>query len=99
MKLDGFTPLGDRVLVRPNKGETRTDTGLIVIGNAGAPAFGDVIAVSPERDEHGRARVPFDQNCVIAYPRGTGRELSINGETLLVLHAGDVLGVVTPAKE
>lgn len=88
-----FRPLCDekglpRVLVRPSSASEQTEGGLFIPNQAREqPQTGEVVAVA----------VPMDgvqPGARVMYGKYSGTEIELNGEKLLVLRLGDVLGVL-----
>lgn len=86
-------PLHDRVLVRPIEFERVTAGGLIIPDSAiEKTQRGEVVAVGPGRyDPEGR-RVPMALQVgdEVVYAKYGGSEITIEGETLLILAERDV---------
>lgn len=93
-----LTPLGDRVIVRPNdEDEQRTASGLVIPDTAKEkPQTGSVLAVGPgDRNDDGD-RVPMDVSIgdVVVYSKFAGTELKYEGEDYLILSSRDLLAIV-----
>jgi chaperonin GroES len=92
-----FRPLHDRVVVRRIDADEKTAGGIIIPDTAKEkPMEGEVVAVGPgARDEKGQL-VPLDLKAGdrILFGKWSGTEVKIDGEELLVMKEGDVLGVV-----
>lgn len=93
-----LTPLGDRVIVRPNdEDEQRTASGLVIPDTAKEkPQTGSVLAVGPgDRNDDGD-RVPMDVSVgdTVVYSKFAGTELKYEGEDYLILSARDLLAIV-----
>ncbi|MBZ9734147.1 co-chaperone GroES [Mesorhizobium sp. CA18] len=95
-----FRPLHDRVLVRRIEAEEKTAGGIIIPDTAKEkPQEGEVIAVGPgARDESGKL-VPLDVKVGdrILFGKWSGTEIKLNGEDLLIMKEGDVMGVIEQA--
>ena len=95
-----FRPLGDRVLVRPEKGaaDEVTPSGVIakLAAHAEAPARGVVVAVGPGRVTDQGQRVPVEVAVgeVVSYGKFAGSTIEVEGEDLLMLREADLWGVV-----
>jgi chaperonin GroES len=93
-----FTPLGDRVLVRPVKEEAVTKGGIVLPQNAvEKPRRGAVLAVGPglpdlQRGE--RLPIPVEVGDEVLYSQYGGVEVRIDNEPLLILREGDLLGTI-----
>jgi chaperonin GroES len=94
-----FRPLGDRVVIRRVEEEAKTKGGIIIPDNAKEkPQEGEVISVGPgARDEDGK-RIPIDVvvGDRILFGKWSGSEVKIDGEELLIMKEGDLLGVLDP---
>ncbi len=92
-----LAPLADRVVIRAlDEGEQRRG-GLYIPDTAKEkPQQGAVLAVGPGKfDEQGN-RVPMDvkPGDKVLYGKYSGTEVTVAGETLLILRESDVLAVV-----
>lgn len=93
-----LTPLGDRVIVRPNdEDEQRTASGLVIPDTAKEkPQTGSILAVGPgDRNDDGD-RVPMDVSVgdTVVYSKFAGTELKYEGEDYLILSSRDLLAIV-----
>jgi len=92
-----FRPLGDRVLVRRVEEEQKTKGGIIIPDTVKEkPQEGEVIAVGPgARDDSGKIQ-PLDVKTGdrILFGKWSGTEIKLEGEDLLIMKEGDVLGVL-----
>lgn len=92
-----FRPLGDRVLVRPEKKEeTMTPSGIVIPEQAQQDSqIGEVLAVGPGRvtDEGVRIEMAFSVGDIVFYGRYAGSEVDLGDEVLLVLREADIMGV------
>ena len=95
-----FRPLHDRVVVRRIEEDDRTPGGIIIPDTAKEkPQQGEVIAVGPgARDEKGVVQ-PLDVKAGdrILFGKWSGSEVKIDGEELLIMKEGDILGVLEGA--
>jgi chaperonin GroES len=92
-----FRPLHDRVVVRRIAAEEKTKGGIIIPDTAQEkPSQGEIIAVGQGgRDEAGKL-IPIDLKVGdrILFGKWSGTEVKVDGEDLLIMNEGDVLGVV-----
>jgi chaperonin GroES len=92
-----LTPLGDRIVVKPqDEDEVRTSSGLVIPDTAKEkPQLGEVLAVGPGEFKDGE-RIPVDVNVgdVVFYSKYGGTEVKHNGEDLLILSSRDVLAIL-----
>jgi chaperonin GroES len=92
-----FHPLHDRILVRRTEAEEKSAGGIIIPDTAQEkPMEGEVVAVGPgARDEAGKL-VPLDVKVGdrILFGKWSGTEIKLDGEDLLIMKEGDVLGIL-----
>jgi chaperonin GroES len=91
-------PLADRVVVKALE-ETETMRGGLYIPDTAKekPQQGEVVAAGPGKfDEKGGTRIPMDVSVgdTVLYGKYSGTEITIDGETLLILRESDVLAIV-----
>jgi len=94
-----FRPLHDRVVVKRVAEEEKTKGGIIIPDTAKEkPMEGEIVAVGPgARDEKG-ALVALDVKAGdrILFGKWSGTEIKLDGQDLLIMTEGDVLGVIEP---
>jgi chaperonin GroES len=93
-----FKPLHDRVLVRRIEGEDKTKGGLIIPDTAKEkPAEGEVIAIGAgARKESGELiEMAVNVGDRVLFGKWSGTEVSVDGEDLLIMKEGDVLGILS----
>lgn len=89
-----FTPLGDRVLIRPEERPEKTDSGLLhVVEHRKPHTAGWVVAIG--RDVH-------DDPCVkvgdyVLFSWQSGQLFDMETERLLIMRESDILAVVEEA--
>lgn len=92
-----FTPLHDRVLVRRIEGDAKTSGGLIIPDTAKEkPQEGEIVAVGAgAKDEDGK-RIAMDVKAGdrILFGKWSGTEIKLDGEDLMIMKEGDILGVM-----
>ena len=92
-----FRPLHDRVVVRRIDADEKTAGGIIIPDTAKEkPQEGEVVAVGPGgRTEKGEL-VPLELKAGdrILFGKWSGTEVKIDGEDLLIMKEGDILGVI-----
>ena len=92
-----FKPLHDRVVIRRIEEAGKSQGGIIIPDTAKEkPTEGEVVAVGPgKRDDKG-AVVPLELKTGdrILFGKWSGSEIRIDGEDLLVMTEGDVMGVI-----
>ena len=92
-----FTPLGERLIVKPLEEEQTTSSGIILPDTAKEkPQEGEVVAVGPGRVTDEGARVPMDVQMGdrIIYSKYAGTEYKDDGQEYLILRESDVLAKV-----
>lgn len=90
-----FQPTLDRVLVRPIEAATTTAGGIILADNYSQSKTqqGDVLNVGPGVFQNAElAPVMIATGDVVTYLRGAGVEVTSDGEKLLLIREGDILG-------
>lgn len=92
-----LTPLGDRIVVKPqDEDEVRTSGGLVIPDTAKEkPQLGEVLAVGPGEFKDGE-RIPVDVKVgdVVFYSKYGGTEVKHGGDDLLILSSRDVLAIL-----
>ncbi|MGR3626050.1 MAG: co-chaperone GroES [Limimaricola sp.] len=92
-----FKPLHDRVLVRRVEGEEKTKGGLIIPDNTKEkPAEGEVIACGEgaRKDNGELIAMAVKEGDRVLFGKWSGTEVTVNGEDLLIMKEGDILGVI-----
>ena len=95
-----FRPLCDFVAVRPFEPSQKTATGIVLPDIAKqTPERGEVVAVGPgRRDKHGVLRAStLRPGQRVVFCKGSGHEITVNGQKLLVMKESDILTVVQPS--
>ena len=90
-------PLRDRVLVKPEKAEQKTASGLYISSGAQEkPQRGEVIAVGAGKLDDKGERIPVDVKVgdVVIYGKYGGNEVKIDGEEYLLMRDSDIYAVV-----
>ena len=93
-----FTPLGDRVLVKPAEREEQTKSGIFLPDTAQEkPQEGTIIEVGPGRVTDDGTRVPMDlkKGDLVLYAKYGGTEIKEDGEEYLLLTERDILAKVS----
>ena len=92
-----FRPLHDRVAVEPMEQEEKSAGGVIIPDTAKEkPMQGKVVAVGDGAKGDDGKKVPLDvkEGDTVLYGKWAGTEISIEGQTVLVMREPDVMGVV-----
>ena len=91
-------PLGDHILVKPQKAEEVTASGIVLPDTVDKEkkAEGEVIAVGPGKmlDNGSRAQMEVAVGDVVLYKKWVGDEVEIGGEEHKIISVDDVLAVV-----
>jgi chaperonin GroES len=94
-------PLHDRVIVKRIEENEKTAGGIIIPDSAKEkPTKGEVVAVGKgARNEQGTV-TPLDvkEGDIVLFAKWGGTEITIEGETLLILKESDILGVLETGK-
>lgn len=90
MSKTNVTPLGENILVSPEKAEKKTSAGIYLPETASEerPQQGKVIAVGDSE------KIKVKKGQVVIYNRYGGTEVKIDGEEFLIVTVKDVLAVV-----
>jgi chaperonin GroES len=91
------SPLADRVVVKPLEDTETMRGGLFIPDTAKEkPQQGEIIAVGPGRFEEGK-RVPMEVKAGdrVLYGKYSGSEVTIDGDTVLILRESDVLAIIS----
>lgn len=85
-------PLADRVLILPNPAEEMTAGGLIIPDTAKEkPLAGRVIAAGPGTKE---VEMEVKEGDEVLYGKYAGTEITIEGETYLIMKQNDILAII-----
>ena len=90
-------PLDDRIVIKQSEAEEKTAGGIILPDTAKEkPQIGTVVAVGPGKilDDGTRAQMSVKNKDEVIYAKYIGNEIEIDGEKFVVLHEGDVLGII-----
>jgi chaperonin GroES len=97
-----FRPLGDRMVVRRVKEDTKTAGGIIIPETAQEkPQEGEIVSVGPGAlDEKTGKRTPREVKAGdrVLCGKWSGTEIKIDGEELLIMKENDVMGVLESKK-
>ena len=92
-----FSPLGERVVVKPLKQEEKTPSGIFLPDTAKEkPQEGEVLAVGPGRYNDEGTRVPMDLKVGdrVIYSKFAGTEYKVGDDEYLILRESDILAKV-----
>ena len=93
-----FTPLGDRILVKPAEREEQTKSGIFLPDTAQEkPQEGTIIEVGPGRTIDDGKHIPMDlkKGDLVLYAKYGGTEIKEEGEEYLLLTERDILAKVS----
>lgn len=91
-----FKPLGDRVLVKPIERETMKG-GIIIPDTAKEkPMEGEIMAAGPGKmtDKGERSAMDVKKGDRVLYGKYSGTEVKLDGETYLIIHQDEILGIL-----
>ena len=92
-----FKPLHDRVLVKRVQSDEKTKGGLIIPDSAKEkPAEGEVVAVGEgARKDSGELIAPtVKAGDRVLFGKWSGTEVKVDGEDLLIMKEGDIMGII-----
>lgn len=85
-------PLHDRVIVKSSPAEEKTAGGIIIPDTAQEkPQRGTVVAAGPGKKDEPMTVKAGD---TVLYGKYAGTEVSLDGETVLIMRESDILGVI-----
>ncbi len=96
-KAPAFTPIEDRVLIRPLAAETVSPSGIVLPDSAQEkPNQGEVVAVGAGRSnpDGSRADMPIGKGDTVVYGKYSGQDITINGQDFKILRAADLLAKI-----
>ena len=92
-----FTPLHDRVAIKPIDQEEKTVGGIIIPDTAKEkPMQGKVIAVGKGAKDKDGKLIPLDVKVgdKVLFGKYSGNEVKVDGEDLIVMREEDILGIL-----
>ncbi len=92
-----FSPLADRIVVKPLEREERTPSGIVLPDTAKEkPKQGRVVTVGDGRTTGKGVRVPFTvkKNDKVLFSSYAGTEITIDGEEYLIMPEEEILAVL-----
>ena len=96
-----YRPLGDRVVVRRLAEDQKTPGGIIIPDTVQEkPQEGEVISVGPGAPDDNGKLVPTTVKAgdFVLFGKWSGTEVKIDGEELLIMKEGDIMGVLEGRK-
>ena len=92
-----FKPLHDRVLVRRVQSDEKTKGGLIIPDSAKEkPAEGEIVAAGEGARKDSGELIPMAVKAgdKILFGKWSGTEVTLDGEELLIMKEGDIMGII-----
>jgi len=92
-----FTPLGERIVIKPMEQETQTRGGILLPDTAKEkPQEGEVVAVGPGRPADDGSRIPMELTVgdKVIYSKYAGTEYEDGDEEYLIMRESDVLAKI-----
>ena len=92
-----FTPLGERIVIKPTEQEAQTRGGILLPDTAKEkPQEGEVIAVGPGRAADDGSRIPMELTVgdKVIYSKYAGTEYEDGDEEYLIMRESDVLAKI-----
>lgn len=92
-----FTPLGERIVIKPTEQEAQTRGGILLPDTAKEkPQEGEVIAVGPGRASDDGSRIPMELSVgdKVIYSKYAGTEYEDGDEEYLIMRESDVLAKI-----
>lgn len=92
-----LTPLGDRVVVKPQQRDEVTKSGIVLPDTAKEkPQRGEVVAVGKGRLNDSGDRLPMDvqQGDSVLFAKYAGTEFKLEDDEYLILSEKDILAIV-----
>ena len=90
-------PLSDRIVVRAQKAEETTSSGIILPDTAKEkPQIGSVVSVGPGKinDSGETIKMTLKKNDKVLYGKYSGTEVNVDGEELLIMRESDILATL-----
>ncbi|MDE2788580.1 MAG: co-chaperone GroES [Chloroflexota bacterium] len=92
-----FTPLGERIVIKPMEQEAQTRGGILLPDTAKEkPQEGEVVAVGPGRASDDGSRIPMELSVgdKVIYSKYAGTEYEDGDEEYLIMRESDVLAKI-----
>ena len=92
-----FKPLGDRVIIRRVAAKTKTDGGIIIPTTAVEKMTeGEIVQIGTGKIQEDGSIRPLDVRVGdrVLFTKHGGTDVKIEGEDLLILHEGDIFGII-----
>mgnify|MGYP003608541628 CR=1 FL=1 len=84
------------VLVRQDEVENKSSSGIVLTGAAEPPTTGTVIQLGIRNEDAKGKEIPWEVEvgARIVWDRHHGRTINVDGETLMLLYEGEIVGVI-----
>ncbi|PYI54294.1 co-chaperone GroES [Paenibacillus flagellatus] len=94
-------PLGDRIVIEPQKQEERTAGGIVLPENTKEkPMKGTVVSVGPGRLENRQRIAPeVKPGDLVMFNKYAGTEVKVDNQTYLIMRESDIMAILEPSKE
>jgi chaperonin GroES len=96
-KVMNLRPLGDRVVIKPQKADEKTKGGIYLPETATKerPLMGTVVAVGSGKimDNGQRASMEVKVNDEVIFSKYAGTEIKLDGEEYLIMREDDILAI------
>jgi len=92
-----LVPLDDRVVIKQSEAEKKSTGGIILPDTAKEkPQRGKIVAVGPGKilDNGKRSEMNVKKGDEVIYAKYMGNEIEIDREKYVIVHEGDILGVI-----
>jgi chaperonin GroES len=92
-----YVTTADRVLIRPEEVEKKTDFGIFIPTFDPDPvSYGTVVQVGPGRTTKKDVTIQVDLTAGdrVMFPSGTGIPVKVDGESFIILKEDEIIGVV-----
>ena len=97
-----FRPLGDRVVVRRVKEDTKTAGGIIIPETAQEkPQEGEIVSAGPgaiDEKTGKRTALEVKPGDFVLFGKWSGTEVKIDGEELIIMKESDIMGILDVVK-
>lgn len=90
MKKETIRPLGENILIKPEKADSKTKSGIVLPESAkeDRPQGGRVVAIGDDK------KIKVKKNQKVLFAKYSGTEIKINNEEHLIMKNEDILAVV-----
>ena len=91
-----LVPLGDRIIIKEEVAEEKTESGIILTGSAKEkPSYATVVAVGPGGMVDGKeVKMEVKAGDKVMYSKYAGTEVKFEGVEYIILKQSDILAVV-----